>query len=426
MECGSQEVLCHVLTWVSENELAARKLNDLVIRLSEGTNGGIAIVGAFLASHGQLLIGLFGASFGFWRYWRYRERILHKRLEEFIGTRDSRLREIRSEVLGAIQRPAPGQSFNAPLFIDKQLRSVLRENRWGNGALALSIESNADWQLSKAIDSITRKLKTAEREVGSLRQELSTAYSLRGAVAALRSGDKRDRAALDYFRDALGLPGHSNDIRIKELEAHQLRKMGELKEARRTYSKVIRLSRMMESKRTRFVIEARARRYLAELEPSPKNAYAMMIAPSAGKRHSPGPFALVEECTPLDAWELLEKGDMHYFTAYLAKELTYPNAMGIQLRHAKDAYRASWSKLDQDMGSSKSRLYQLIVTGLQRVARAETEKVYDADWLPKLQKPQQPAAKISATGSKQAIPETAQDSGAQSICQVKFLATTIE
>lgn len=397
MECGSQEVLCHVLTWVTENELAARKFNDLVIKLSEGTTGGIAVVGAFLAAHGQLLIGLVGATFGFWRYWRYRERILHKRLAEYIGTRDSRLREVRVEVLGAVQRPAPGHAGKAPLFVDKELRSVLRENRWGNAALAFSIESSAKWQLSKAIDSIARKLETAERQVSSLRLELSTAYSLKGALASSGTLRDNDREALALFRNALSYSDQRDDVQLRELEAHQLRRIGEYRQARKAYARLIRLSRSMISGREQFLIEARARRYLAELEPARKNAYSMMIAPLEGRRFSPGPLALIDECTLLNECELVEKADMYYFTAFLAHSLSFPQAPSVYLNGAKDAYQEALSKLVEIDGGSKSKLRGLIAAGLRRISLAQTEKKFDVDWLPKLHQLQQVSAKVGST-----------------------------
>jgi hypothetical protein len=66
-------------------------------------------------------------------------------------------------------RPSPGQQFTDPLFIDDDLRTVLRER---------------NWQLSKAIDSIRRRLSTAEGTILSLNRQLSSAYSIRGAIAA--------------------------------------------------------------------------------------------------------------------------------------------------------------------------------------------------------------------------------------------------
>ena len=130
MECGSQETLCHVLSWLADNELAARKFNDLIVKFGQGANGGLAVVAEYFKTYGQTIVGLLGFTFGVWRWWLYHERVLHKRLDEYIGARDARLRDVRDKALGAIQRPAPGQALVAPSFVNADLKAVLRESRW--------------------------------------------------------------------------------------------------------------------------------------------------------------------------------------------------------------------------------------------------------------------------------------------------------
>lgn len=414
MECGSQETLCHVLTWVTENELAARKLNDLLVKLGQGTTGGIGTVARFLKDYGQLLVGLLGFSFGAWRWWLYHERVLHKRLDSYISARDGRLKDIRGKALEAIQRPSPGQALVAPSFVNRDLKSVLREGRWDNTAVALSVLSSADWQLSKAIESISNKLGIAEREAVSLRQELCTAHSLRGAVASSRSGSERHAVALSHFRNALSLPGHANDIQLKELEAHQLRKLGHFDAADAAYEQVIKLARDLPSERERNVVIARAKRHLAEIDESPRVAYLMMRADMEGWQYAPGPIVLLDRCQPLSAWEWLEKGDMHYFTALLANHHDYHNVERENLDDADAAYEAALLAIRKkrwEMGKSTSRLRRHIQDGRRRVLEARDGKNYDASWLPrlpaKLNQPQKPTADVSGASSDQAVPETA-------------------
>lgn len=412
MECGSQEILCHVLTWATENELAARKLNDLLVRMGHDASGGLGAAAAFLKDYGQLLVGLLGFSFGFYRWWLYRDRILHKRLDEYISARDARLRDVRGQALETVQRPAPGQSLQSPSFIDRELAAVLRENRWDSTALTLTVHSSAEWQLGKAIENIKRKLQTAEREAVSLRQELCTAYSLRGAVASACGGDSWHSVALSHFRNALSLPGHDTDIEIRELEAHQLRKLKLFREARRGYERVIDLSASMGDGRRRDVIKARATRYLAEMEGVnvPRNALQMMTAELSGSAHSPGAIALLEKCHPLNAWELVEKGDMHYFAASLANRLRFAIVERSQLGAAATAYQNALLSLRKErwkLGRSTSRLRKFIKDGRKRVLEAQFNEQYDTAWLPPLQQAEQKAADVSASGSKQAVPETA-------------------
>lgn len=411
MECGSQETLCHVLTWLTENELAARKLNDLLIKLGHGATGGFAVAIDISKNYGQTIIGLLGFTFGVWRWWLYHERVLHKRLDEYIGARDARLRDIRDKALGAIQRPAPGQTLVAPSFVNSDLKAVLCENRWDNNAVAPTVLMSADWQLGKAITSIADKLKIAEREAVSLRQELCTAYSLRGAVASARSGGEAHLDALTHFRSALSLPGHANDIQIKELEAHQLRKLGHFDAAKEAYELVIELARNLPSERDRDIVVARAKRYLAEIEESPWTAYVRMNADLEGGQHAPGPIALLDRWQPLSSWELIEKGDMHFLTAFLASLYKWPNPEREHLQLAEAAYEAALLNVRNrrwEIGKSTSRLRKRIRDGRQRVAKARTEKCYDRAWLPRWSdQAQKPAAEVSGTGGNQPVAETA-------------------
>ena len=230
MECGSQDVVCQLTTWLSENDLAAGWLVELLGKLGANTSGIIGALSQFAKDYGQSIIGLVGVSFGFWRWWRYREHILHKRLEEYLNESDSRLAGDTTQLLDAIQRPAPGQRFNDPLFINDDLRTVLRGRNWDKAVFALNVETSADWLLTKAIDSIERRLSAAHDMTASLRHQLCSAHTIRGAIAASRadrtkSGEFYTRA-LTFFRSALSVPGSEQNLVLRELEAHQQRKLG--------------------------------------------------------------------------------------------------------------------------------------------------------------------------------------------------------
>lgn len=413
MECGAQEYFCQFLTLVTENELAARKFNDLIVKLGEGAQGGFTGVALFLKDYGQLLVGLLGFSFGAWRWWLYHDRVLHKRLAEYISSRDSRLRDIRGQALETIQRPAPGQTLVAPSFVNRDLKSVLREKRWDNSAVALPVLSSADWQLSKAIEKLSEQLHIAEREAVSIRQELCTAYSLRGAVASAGTKIEGHSDALTHFRNARGLPGHSNDIQLIELEAHQLRKLGHFDAAVETYEKVIELARALPSERDSDIVTARAKRYLAEIDRSPWNAYSKMKADLEGGQYAPGPIALLEKWQPLSAWECVEKGDMHYLTAYLANLYNWHNQERTNLEASRGAYEAALLAIRKKRwraGRSTSRLRRLIREGRERVERAQRSGIYDTDWLPaslaNSNQTQKPAAEVGGSSSDQPVPET--------------------
>ena len=280
-----------------------------------------------------------------------------------------------------------------------------------NSAVAPTVLMSADWQLGKAITSIANKLTIAEREAVSLRQELCTAYSLRGAVASARSGGEAHQDALTHFRNALGLPGHASDIQIKELEAHQLRKLGHYQQAEAAYERVIALAADLQSERERDVVTARAKRYLAEIEPGVFHAYQRMRAGLDGNQFVPGPIVLLDRCQPLSSWEWVEKGDMHYFIALLASRQGFVIVEGQNLNDADAAYDAALRSIRKkrwEIGKSTSRLRKRIRDGRQRVHDASTNKRYDTSWLPRWSdQTQKPTAKISGSGSDQPVTETA-------------------
>ena len=72
----------------------------------EAAFAGIRSIAELVGVHFDKLIGLAGFSFGVWRWWYTRERVLHKRLE-YIAEQDRRLEQARADVLEAIHRPGP-------------------------------------------------------------------------------------------------------------------------------------------------------------------------------------------------------------------------------------------------------------------------------------------------------------------------------
>jgi hypothetical protein len=268
MDCGVDDTLCHVLSLVfQDNEFATGVLTQWL-----GETGLLGAVSSFLKDHGQTLVALAGFSFGLYRWWKYREAMLHKRLDEYLRENDRRLIDGQNYVLSAIQRPGPGQSFKLPLFASKALRAVLREQNWDRTFVAANVANSADWQLSTAIQSIERRIAMANRTIGSLRSELATVHVLKGAIASSskpRSSDGSGFAgnfdALSAFRTALQIEGQQKNLVAKELEAHQLRKLGQLAAALAAYEEVEQLATSAGDYRTQRLTIARAKRYRAEI-----------------------------------------------------------------------------------------------------------------------------------------------------------------
>lgn len=386
MECGSQDLFCIVLSWITDNETGATGLFEFAGRLGADSDGWVGVLSSVAKEYGQTIVGLLGVCFGFWRWWLYREKILHKRLSNYIAERDARLRGAREQLLETIQRPGPGQAHDVPVFVDRDLRSVLRERNWDSTVLALTIENSADLQLSGAIGEITRKLRIAERESACLRQELCTAYGIRGAIAAARSGGQKlvwQKSALDHFTSALQLPGHEGDVQLNELLAHQLRKLGELQAAGDAYQKTFNLAETIQDPRQRNISRARARRYMSEIESkeSTYNAYLILTADLEGGLCSPGAIALMNSARPLSDWELTELGDMHYLTAYLASQQRFPKLPRNHLKLAVSAYERVLLQPSSKGWIKRRRARDRATEGAARATRAIENGIYDMNWL---------------------------------------------
>ena len=389
MECGSQDFFCQVANWLSENDLAFAGLVDFLGKLGERASGITGTLAHILREYGQTIVGVCGLVFGAWRWWAYREQILHERLARYLSDSDARLKDGHSQVLAAIQRPGPGISFQEPLFVDQELRSVLRERRWDAPLLALNVHNSTDWQLTSAIERITRRLKTLSQNEHSLHEQLSVAFSLRGALAASRanrsgSESRAGEDALTFFRSALSVPGHQQNLVLKELEGHQLRKLGHTQSAEQAYTEALKLAEALDNPRERTIITARVRRYLAEMNSNtaPLVAYMMLTSDTDNRQYNTGALPLILGCEPLSPWERLELAEMHYLSAMLANRLNFVGRERQQLKSADDAYRRILLDLPKP-GWFRTQFRALRKKAEQGCVLVEDAKkgAYDPNWL---------------------------------------------
>ncbi|WP_290986091.1 hypothetical protein [Hyphomicrobium sp.] len=303
-------------------------------------------------------------------------------------------------VLNALERPSPGQSFSLPLFASEQLRSVLRERNWDKSATAVQVASSAEWQLGQALDIVKRQLKTADDNITSLRQQYATAHILRGAIASSMAKRnpavalQKNNAALTEFRTALQIPGHEGDLTAKELEAHQLRKLGHLADALQAYRALEKLASTVDDQRTQVLLIARSKRYQAEILQAFRaqtdadgkvtfrgnlTAYDLISVNRSGSA-----LDLRRQLAPFQGWDLCEHGDMNYVAALVCNILGFGGIEANHLREAETSYGGILAevprrRLSLDRQSSR-RLRQVANEGLRRVEAAR-DGTYDADWL---------------------------------------------
>lgn len=379
MDCGA-DVLCQAANWLAENKawLVSRYPNLAPL---------VVAAWSWLADHVHVVFGLVGSAFGAWNWWHYRDKILHQRFESYLRASDRRLQDTRASVIERIQRPAPGRPADEPLFLDEDIRTVLREQNWDIGPNFWNVLANADWLLERAIKRIELRLSTETRTIEALNSQLASAYGIRGAIAVTRDDGSEDTGALalGYFRSAAKLAGKDGELDLKELEAHQFRKIGS-RNAKHAYKELIALIAGYPESRERDYRMARAKWYLAEVvqTTSTRNAYKIMTTQAAASEYYPGALMLIYRCDPHSDWERVEAGDMHYFTAFCANQLNYKAVVTEQLDEATTAYegvRASVSLWAWLIGTHARRLHQRAKSGRDRVARARQGK-FEADWLP--------------------------------------------
>jgi len=387
----------------------------------------------FLIEHSPKIFGVAGFSFGVWRWWYYRESVLHKRLQEYLAEQETRLRQARSYVLEAMLRPGPKRRFAEPLFAVRPLRALLRRRGWRLLFGVRKIEVGADGLLRRALRKIGRQLETAENVVSSLYDQRASAFILRGAIASARAGNARsaeqsaqfDRNALDDFRFALQIPG-KHQVEAKEYEAHQLRRLGNLGETEAAYKELEAMAIRMLDGQSGAIIRARALRWLASitqaravedfrkgLKPSARSPLANRLM--TGQRHASGDAdnsAKIDKrgALPLRApyvrqfqnWDAIEQADMHYLSAFIYHQLGWNRQQGKQLELAETFYKAVTNHTPSSkwlIGGAAKRLHDAARAGLERVRAAQHQSEYDTNWLlPPSNDPKDQSPAISNSG----------------------------
>ena len=397
MECGAENLACQFIEILRENDFATGVLARYLGQLGDQASGIIGWISWLLREHGEKIVALLGFSFGFYRWWLYREHILHKRLQKYLKSSDERLVRAHDDVLNCLQRPGPRQAVPAlPLFADKELRAVLRERRWGHAPVAASVEASTRWQLERAAEKIERRLQAGEEMISSLRSQLAATHLMRGAIAA---SDRREshhqesgHVALNAFRSALQVPGHEQNVRAKEYEAHQLRLVGDLASALTAYRELEQIAASSGDYRTQRLTIARAKRYQAEVlfaqqGYTDEHGHAQfrkvglawaLLRPEAND----SVLAIRSNFAPYRDWDLIEQGDIHYLTALIANVHGFVQIEPRQIDKAEACYENAltqklprgWRKSDQ------KKLRAAAAAGLDRVVAAR-DGDYAGHWL---------------------------------------------
>ncbi|MGE0626294.1 MAG: hypothetical protein AB7O43_00615 [Hyphomicrobiaceae bacterium] len=395
MECGPAEYWCHFLAWFSENSEFLKQLPQLSDwwAAAFGSEGWLM---AFIQQHGEKIIAAASLAFAIWRWWVYRERILHKRLDEYLRESDARLAPTSAQVVEALLRPGRTASLPQPAFA-VELRDILDTNGWRYWFGLSTLNAQANWQLGRRLAGIRNRMKIARDAISSLQKEQAQLHMIAGAVAAARArrvkdrtkGEKFDKIALREFQKVMQLPGHQRDIIAKENEAYQWLRIGNLRRAMEAFEELEILATDIEDEQKKAYVIARSKRFRAQMlqtmaDGGAAAAWIKMTADS-GSINGPGALELRSKFEPDGRWETIEQAEMHYVTAYIAFKCNYSVREPQQLQLAEARYEDVCDNLPKWFWLLKREHRTLCAEakrGLARVRRVnENPGDYDEAWL---------------------------------------------
>lgn len=389
MDCGPNEFLCQLLDWLSRHPNAFRQTIELVDAVWNEAGGQFI---KFLKEHGEKLIAIASFSFGVWRWWIYRERILHKRLEEYIRESDTRLKPASAQAVEALLRPARTAALPQPAFA-LELQDILERNGWDSFLRLTSVERQAERKLGGALRGLRKRQQIVRAAMQSLSEQQAQVHLLAGAVATSRARRKSDRtlasrddhSALREFRKVLQFPAHSRDTIAKECEAFQLSRLGKRADAMLAYADLEKFTAALTDLRQRDLVIARSKRFRAQIlqatagDTGSRDAWSLIANNqdpqcAVGLRQLHGPYV---------EWEAVEEAEIHYVAAWVAHMLGFVVAEPAHLSSAETALTevvAGLPKRRWLVPHVKRRLRDEACAGLKRIEAARGGD-YDKQWL---------------------------------------------
>lgn len=409
MECGGG-AWCQVFSWLIENSHNVELAGYPLAKLLETAFGSGNKLIQFVTDNFKEIVGFSIGAFGIWKWWVYREAILHERLREFITESDARLGTTYQDVVRLISRPDKRTNLRMPAYAS-ELTRVLKRNQWEP---VINIDGGThlvERQLTNAVRTIDNRIEVAQKSLTSLRQQRAAADTIVAAIAASRAARARDPAkaktldqeALDAYRRVLQLPGHHKDVVAKEGEALHLLRLGHVNEAKIAFVDLETLANRLTDDRQRAFTKSRAMRsraliLQAEAPSGTQLGWTLLTSANAPI----GAMALRAPFQPTRDWDAIEDGDICYAAAFLASNLPYQNKEKHHLSKALECYQRvldTNSAVSARFSSAKRQLRRAARAGIARVRRAMDNKDYDRGFL---FQPKTPAAHVDDNSVKPA------------------------
>lgn len=385
MDCA-EDLVCQLFDWFSSSGYVIRETFHALDSLWNSAGG-------FLSHHGEKIVAAASFSFGAWRWWVYREQVLHKRLEEYIRDSDERLGSTTTRMLDAILRPGRAVALPQPAFAI-EVSQVLQGAGWRRMLGLGPVEWQTQQQLWRALIGVRKRQRIVSDAARSLQRQRAEIHTLRGALSASkarrladqRHAGKYDGRALREFQSALQTETHRRDAEAKECEAFQFLRLGQRSHAEQSYEDVEEFAHDIGDARRRDLIIARARRYRAQIwqVEAPGGSVGALGLIGAGRNPDPkSALALRARYQPYQSWDAVEQAEMHYVAAYIANRYQAKNIEPQQLALSEANYREVLEKLPKRLvfvRQSTRALRAEAQAGLDRITLAKTGK-YNTRWL---------------------------------------------
>ena len=198
MQCG-ESIWCVLLQWLAEHG-AAKELVEGLEPFVRGDEQAVAHVYERIKSIITVGVTLISGSFAIWKWWHFREAVLHKRLAEYIGESDRRLTPSRNEVVELISRPDRRTNLRQPAFA-LELGHVLRRNNWEPRISRVLGDNIPDREFEKITEQIDKRIRTADAALSALKEQRAAANIIAGALASARSSRTRDPATARRYSE---------------------------------------------------------------------------------------------------------------------------------------------------------------------------------------------------------------------------------
>lgn len=386
MECGTDDVGCQMVIWLSENSFILR--DGLAYFDSAWNSAGTTITGV-VREHGEKIVAALSFCFAVWRYFRFREGVLYKRLIDYVRDSDERLQPASSQIREAILRPGRTATVPQPSFAI-ELREVFENSGWSSIFRTLNAERQFATRLDRAMLAIQKRERTVEYASRSLRKQRAQVHLLTGAVQAgrARAETDRDRArqfddrALREFQMAREILGRERDLVSRECEAFQFMRLGQHNLAFEAFEQLESLATTLPACRLRDLTIARSKRFKAQIlqnragVAASQNAWSQIGSQndatcSLNLRRAHGPYA---------GWDAIEQAEIHYVAAYVASRFpTWLYQVDSNLRASDEHYECILREPLKFFGADRA-LRQEATRGQQRVRDARNGQ-FDEKWL---------------------------------------------